>query len=67
MAVLMKDIFNRIKNLTEHTVTVELPEDFMFSGTIPFDMTIKGKTAQVTLLALNEVEAKNKAYEYFYK
>ena len=67
MAILMKDIFHRIKNLTEHTVTVELPEDFTFSGTIPFDMTIKGTTAQVTLLALNEVEAKNKVYEYFYK
>jgi hypothetical protein len=67
MTISTKEILNRIKNLTEHTIITELPEDFMFTGTIPFDMKIVGTTAQVTVLALNEFEAKNKVYEYFYK
>jgi|LauGreDrversion4_2_1035121.scaffolds.fasta_scaffold91124_3 hypothetical protein len=67
MTTSTKDIINRIKNLTEHTITIELPEDFMFTGTIPFDMQIKGTTVQVRVLALDEFEAKNKIYEYFYK
>jgi hypothetical protein len=31
----------RAKNLQEFVVTTDVPEDFRFNGTIPFDMEIK--------------------------
>ena len=31
----------RAKNLQEFIVTTDVPEDFRFNGTIPFDMEIK--------------------------
>ncbi len=37
-------LINRAKNLQEFTVTTDVPEDFKFNGTIPFDMEIKEGT-----------------------
>ena len=58
-------VMNRIKNLTEYEVQVFIPEDFVFDGPVPYDMSISGDTAWVKVIAASLEEAKNKAYEYF--
>jgi len=35
------NLINRAKNLQEFVVTTDVPDDFRFNGTIPFDMEIK--------------------------
>ena len=35
------NLIYRAKNLQEFAVTTEVPEDFRFNGTVPFDMEIK--------------------------
>ena len=37
---MMHNLINRAKNLQEFVVTVTVPEDFRFNGTVPFDMQI---------------------------
>ena len=46
----------RAKNLTEFTVTTEVPDEFWFNGEIPFDMQIKDSiiTAKVWAVDFNE-------------
>ena len=46
-------------------VKVPVPEDFAFSGAVPFDMEIVGSTAMVTVWAVTEAEAQRRAEEYF--
>lgn len=58
-------VMNRIKNLTEYEVQVHIPEDFMFDGPVPYDMSISGDTAWVKIVAASLEEAKLKVYEYF--
>lgn len=59
-------VMNRIKNLTEFEVQVDIPEDFQFDGVVPYDMSISGDKAFVKVVATNIVEAKQKAMEYFH-
>ena len=58
-------VMNRIKNLTEYEVQVTIPEDFEFSGVVPFDMSISGGYAFVKVIAESLEEARFKANEYF--
>ena len=58
---------SRIKNLKQFTVTMEVPEEFSFNGVIPYDMTISENVAIVRLVAVDEKEANEKVYEYFFK
>lgn len=58
-------VMNRIKNLTEYEVQINVPEDFIFDGPVPFDMSISGDTAWVKVIAETLEEAKLKANEYF--
>jgi hypothetical protein len=67
MVIAMNELMNRIKNLKEFTVTMEIPEDFSFRGVIPYDMTISKNIATITLVAVDEKEANEKVYEYFFK
>ena len=47
----------RAKHLNEFTVTTELPEDFRFNGTIPFDMQITGTILEAKVWAVDFDEA----------
>lgn len=38
---MMNNLISRAKNLQEFVVTTDVPENFRFNGTIPFDMEIK--------------------------
>lgn len=58
-------VMNRIKNLTEYEIQVEVPESFSFDGTVPYDMNITNGTAWVKVVAVSLEEAKMKVNEYF--
>ena len=51
------DLINRAKNLHEFTVTTDVPEDFKFNGTVPFDMQIKDDQIEAKVYALDFDEA----------
>ena len=61
----IEQIINRIKRLEPFVVKVPVPENFAFSGPVPFDMEIVGSTAMVTVWAVTEAEAQRRAEEYF--
>jgi hypothetical protein len=61
----IEHIINRIKRLEQFIVKVSVPEDFAFSGAVPFDIEIAGSTAMVTVWAASEAEAKRRAEEFF--
>ena len=47
----------RAKNLTEFTVTTEVPDDFRFNGEISFDMQIKDNLIYAKVWAVDFDEA----------
>ena len=61
----IEQIINRIKGLQQFVVKVSVPEDFAFSGAVPFDIEIAGSTAMVTVWAASEAEAQRRAEEFF--
>ena len=58
-------IINRIKRLEQFVVQVSVPEEFVFSGAVPFDMEIAGDPAMVTVWAASEAEAQRRAEDFF--
>lgn len=67
MSTNVLNLLNRIKNLQEFQVTIDMPEEFMFQGQIPWDMKVVDRKVTVKLLASDQEEADNKVFEYFYK
>lgn len=59
------NVMDRIKNLSEYEVQVNVPEDFDFRGPVPYDMSIAGGIAWVKVIATSIEEATLKANEYF--
>ncbi len=51
------DLIFRAKHLKEFVVETEVPDDFRFNGTIPFDMQIVGSIMSAKVLALDFNEA----------
>ena len=60
-----KEVIDRASNLQEFEVQVTLPEDFKFTGTVPFDMEIYGNQVFVKVLAINIEEAVSRANKFF--
>lgn len=58
-------VMERIKNLQEFEVMVQVPEDFNFMGPVPFDMYITGGIAFVKIVAASIDEATKMAHDYF--
>lgn len=54
----------RAKNLQEFTVTTELPDDFAFRGTIPFDIQITGSILEAKVWAMDFDEAVQRLNEF---
>lgn len=54
---LATDLIFRAKHLHEFTVTTEIPDDFRFNGTIPFDMQITGSVIEAKVWAIDFDEA----------
>lgn len=59
------NVMERIKNLQEFEVMVQVPEDFHFMGPVPYDIHIAGDTAFVKIVAANIDEATKMAHDYF--
>ena len=59
------DVIDRARRMQDFEVQVEVPEDFRFMGTIPYDMEIVGDQAFVVVPALTIEEAVQKANEFF--
>lgn len=67
MTIDVAKLLNRIKHLEEFEVTLEMPDEFMFQGVVPWDMKVVDRTVTVKLLALSQDEADTKVFEYFHK
>jgi hypothetical protein len=61
----IKQVLNRIKGLKQFVVRVPVPEEFRFTGAVPFDLEIVGSIAMVTVWALTQDEAQRKAEQFF--
>lgn len=61
----IKQVLQRIQGLQQFIVRVSVPEEFRFTGSVPFDMEITGSVAMVTVWALTEQEAQQRAEEFF--
>jgi hypothetical protein len=62
----IKQVLDRIKGLQQFVVRVPVPEEFQFSGAVPFDMEIVGRVAMVTVFASTHEEAQQRAEEFFH-
>ena len=58
-------VMRDIRNLTEYQVQITIPEEFKFSGVVPFDMNIVAGEAFVTLVAPSWSEAVSRVKNFF--
>lgn len=62
----IKDVMNRLKNLKEFEVAIDIPDEFYFNGTIPFDIVIqRDQSARVLVIAETQQEANDKVADFF--
>ena len=61
----IQQVLDRIKGLQQFVVRVSVPEEFRFTGTVPFDMEIVGSVAMVTVWAADQTEAQQRAKKFF--
>ena len=65
MTETIRQVIDRIKGLKQHVVRVPVPPEFQFTGAVPFDMEIHGGIAMVTVWALTQSEAQQRAEQFF--
>lgn len=58
------DLIFRAKNLQEFTIETEVPDDFRFVGTIPFDLQITGSIMTAKVYGVDFNEAVNRLHEW---
>jgi hypothetical protein len=62
----IKQVMNRIKNLQEFEVVIDIPDELVFNGTMPFDMIIdRDQSARVLVIAETQAEAERKVEQFF--
>jgi hypothetical protein len=62
----INQVMNRIKNLQEFEVIIDIPDEFIFNGTMPFDMIIdRDQSARVLVIAETQAEAERKVEQFF--
>jgi len=61
----IEDIQIGMKGLQEFEVQIEIPENFVFYGTVPYTMHIVDRTALVTVPASSVEQALELAQDYF--
>ena len=61
----IKQVLDRIRGLKQFVVRVPVPEEFRFTGSVPFDMEIVGSVAMVTVWAATQEEAQVRAEQFF--
>lgn len=60
-------IMDRIMNLKEYNVEVDLPDGYKLHGVIPFDTKISGRKGNFKVYALSYEEAYQQITEYLAK
>jgi hypothetical protein len=58
-------VMERLKNLQEYEVQVNVPDDFQFRGRSPYDIYIANNIAFVKVVSASLDEAVQKANEFF--
>jgi hypothetical protein len=63
----IKKVMNRIKNLKEFEVVIDIPPEMMFDGSpMPFNLRVdRNQVASVNLLAESQQEANKKVKDFF--
>ena len=63
----VKNVINRIKNLKEFEVIIDIPPEVMFDGSpMPFNLRVyRNQVASVKLLAESQQEAEEKVKDFF--
>jgi hypothetical protein len=61
----IRQVLERIQGLRQFVVRVPVPEEFRFTGAVPFDLEIVGSVAMVTVWAASEKEAQRRAEDFF--
>jgi len=61
----IKQVLDRIRGLKQFVVRVPVPEEFRFTGAVPFDLEIVGSIAMVTVWAADQAEAQQRAEQFF--
>ena len=63
----IKKVMNRIKNLKEFEVIIDIPPEMMFDGSpMPFNLRVdRNQVASVNLLAESQQEANKKVKDFF--
>ena len=61
----IRQVLDRIKGLKQFVVRVPVPEEFRFTGAVPFDLEIVGSVAMVTVFASTHEEAQTRAEQIF--
>ena len=63
----VKSVINRIKNLKEFEVIIDIPPEVMFDGSpMPFNLRVdRNQVASVRLLAETQEEAEEKVRNFF--
>ena len=61
----IKQVLDRIRELKQFVVRVPVPDEFRFTGAVPFDMEIVGSIAMVTVWADTQQEAQDRAEQFF--
>jgi len=61
----IKQVLERIRGLKQFVVRVPVPEEFRFTGSVPFDLEIVGSVAMVTVFASTHEEAQQRAEQFF--
>lgn len=62
----IKQVLDRIRGLKQFVVRVSVPEEFRFTGAVPFDLEIVGGVAMVTVWADTQEEAQKRAEKFFH-
>lgn len=61
----IRQVLDRIKGLKQFVARVPVPEEFRFTGAVPFDLEIVGSIAMVTVWAATQEEAQTRAEQFF--
>ena len=61
----IRQVLARIQGLKQFVVRVPVPEEFRFTGAVPFDIEIVGSIAMVTVWASDQAEAQTRAEQFF--
>lgn len=64
MSTDMKALFNRIKNLKQFTVEIDVEQTMSFSGKFPFDTVIKDGKAYFRVYAETQEEANSQVHKF---